>query len=75
MGFVRQMLDVFPIFVISLIGGGLALLITCIPIEWNLVRLIAGCLVFVVFYLVASNLWLKSEYEEVLTLLKIKKKR
>ena len=74
-GFVRQMLDVFPIFVISLIGGGLALLITCIPIEWNLVRLIAGCLVFVVFYLVASNLWLKSEYEEVLTLLKIKKKR
>lgn len=73
-GFVKQMLDVFPIFIVSLMGGCLALIATYIPIEWNIVRLIIGCVVFALFYLIASKIWLKNEYEETLKLLKIKRK-
>lgn len=73
-GFVKQMLDVFPIFIVSLMGGCLAFIATYIPIEWNIVRLIVGCVVFALFYLIASKIWLKNEYEETLKLLKIKRK-
>lgn len=73
-GLVKQMLDVFPIFIVSLMGGCLAFIATYIPIEWNIVRLIVGCVVFVLFYLIASKIWLKNEYEETLKLLKIKRK-
>lgn len=71
-GFGKQMMDLMPIFIISVVAGVLSLSVTLLPLDYLFVTLVIGTLVFAAFYILASRLWLADEYKEILQLLKRK---
>lgn len=71
-GFWKQMLDLLPIFIASVVAGLLSFFTTLLPIHRHFITLVIGTLAFATFYLIASRLWLSDEYKETLQLLRRK---
>lgn len=59
-GFVQQLKDILPMLLYSIIAGIAALLIVRLPIEYNIVKCIAGAAVFALLYF-GLNLIFKTE--------------
>lgn len=72
-GFKEQMMDIFPILLVSITGGTISLSATWLPTPYMFIKLLVASILFFSFYWFSSKLWLKDEYEEALKILKLRK--
>jgi len=74
-GFLEQMKDVLPIFLLSLLAGVLAYYVVKIPSDFELVKLILGTLAFGIIYLGGSYIAKVGELIEFVNIVKGIRKR
>lgn len=71
-GYLRQMHDVFPIFCVSALVGTIVLFVSTLNIEYNLVKIVIGGVLYALIYLACSFLFFKEELHETVRIIKRK---